>query len=39
VDATPTTLFIGKNGKLVERQEGALEEAYFEQRINWLLAN
>jgi hypothetical protein len=39
VDATPTTLFIGKNGRLVERQEGALEEAYFEQRINWLLAN
>ena len=39
LEATPTTLFIGKNGKLVERQEGALEEAYFEQRINWLLAN
>ena len=39
VEATPTTLFIGKNGKLVERQEGALEEAYFDQRINWLLAN
>lgn len=37
VEATPTTLFIGRDGKLVERQEGALEEAYFEQRINWLL--
>ena len=39
VEATPTSFFIGKSGKLVERQEGALEEAYFEQRINWLLAN
>jgi peroxiredoxin len=39
VQATPMTLFIGKDGKLVERQEGALEEAQFEQRINWLLAN
>ncbi len=39
VEATPTTLFIGKNGNLVERREGAMEEAEFEQRINWLLAN
>jgi peroxiredoxin len=39
VEATPTSLFIGKDGKLVERQEGALEEAYFEQRINWLLGS
>jgi peroxiredoxin len=38
VEATPTTLFIGKDGKLVERQEGALEEADFERRINSLLA-
>jgi peroxiredoxin len=39
VEATPTTLFIGKDGKLVERNEGALEEAEFDQRINLLLAS
>jgi peroxiredoxin len=39
VEATPTTLFIGKSGNLVERREGAMEEAEFEQRITWLLAN
>ena len=38
VEATPTTLFIGKDGKLLERLEGALDEAQFDQRINWLLA-
>lgn len=43
VEATPTTLFIGKDGKLRERLEGAPDdakaiEAGFEQRINWLLA-
>jgi peroxiredoxin len=43
IEATPTTLFIGKDGKLRERLEGAPEdikaiEAGFEQRINWLLA-
>ena len=39
VEATPTTLFIGKNGKLVERHEGGLDEAAFEQRLNWLLGS
>lgn len=38
VEATPTSVFIGKDGTLVERQEGALEEAYFEQRLEKLLA-
>ena len=43
VEATPTTLFIGKDGKLRERVEGAADdvkviEAELEQRINWLLA-
>jgi peroxiredoxin len=43
VEATPTTLFIGKDGKLRERVEGAPEdvkgiEAGLEQRIGWLLA-
>jgi len=44
VDATPTTLFIGKDGKLLDRIEGAPEdvkeiEAGFEQKIAWLLAS
>jgi hypothetical protein len=43
VEATPITLFIGKDGKLRERLEGAPDdvkaiEAGLEQRINWLLA-
>jgi len=43
IDSTPTTLFIGKDGNLRERLEGAPEdvkaiEAGLEQRINWLLA-
>ena len=43
VDATPITLFIGKNGKLVDRLEGAPEnekeiEAGLERRIGWLFA-
>ncbi len=43
IDATPITLFIGKDGKLLDRLEGAPEdvkavEAGLEQRINWLLA-
>ncbi len=43
VDATPLTLFIGKDGKLVQRVEGAPDdvkqiEAGLEQRIGWLLA-
>jgi hypothetical protein len=43
IEATPTTLFIGKDGKLRERVEGASEdakaiEAELEQRIDGLLA-
>ena len=38
VQATPTTLFIGKNGNLMEQTEGSMEEAEFDQRVNWLLA-
>ena len=38
VEATPTSLFIAKDGKVIERQEGGLEEAHFEQRIEKLLA-
>ncbi len=38
VDATPTSIFIGKNGKIVDRQEGELDEANFEQRVEKLLA-
>jgi hypothetical protein len=43
IDATPTTLFIGKNGKLLDRIEGAPDdvkeiEARLEQKIAWLLA-
>ncbi len=43
VNATPTTLYIGKDGKLVDRVEGAPEDIAairngLEQRINWLLA-
>jgi peroxiredoxin len=44
VDSTPLTLFIGKDGKLVERVVGAPEdtrelEAGLERRVNWLLAS
>lgn len=38
VEATPTSIFIAKDGRIDERQEGALEEAYFEQKIEKLLA-
>ena len=38
VQATPTTLFIGKSGNLMEQNEGSMEEVDFDQRINWLLA-
>ena len=37
VDATPTSLFIDKTGRLVEEHVGEMEEADFEQRINALL--
>ena len=38
VESTPNTFFIGKDGRLVERHEGGLEETQFEQRIEKLLA-
>jgi thioredoxin-like negative regulator of GroEL len=38
VEATPTSIFVSKDGKIVDRQEGALEEDYFAQRIEKLLA-
>ena len=37
VQATPLTLFIGKSGNLMAQKEGSMEEAEFDQRINWLL--
>jgi peroxiredoxin len=38
VEATPTSIFIAKDGRIVDRQEGALDEGYFDQRIEKLLA-
>ena len=38
VEATPTSLFIDKAGRLVERHEGGLEEADFAARIEPLLS-
>ena len=38
VEATPTSFFIGKDGRLKERVEGALEEPPLERRLAWLLA-
>ena len=37
IEATPTSVFIDKAGRLVERHEGALEEAEFRRRIDALL--
>ena len=42
VDSTPLTLFIGKDGKLVERLVGAPDDvqqikAGLERRVTWLL--
>jgi len=37
VEATPTSVFIDKAGRLVERHEGGLDEADFRQRIDVLL--
>lgn len=37
VEATPTSVFIDKAGRLVERHEGGLEEADLQQRIDALL--
>ncbi len=39
VDSTPNTFFIGKDGKILGRVDGELEEAAFEQRINSLLSS
>ena len=38
VDATPNTFFIGKDGKIVDRVDGELDEAVFEERIQKILA-
>jgi peroxiredoxin len=37
VEATPTSVFIDRAGRLVEQHEGGLEEAEFRQRIEALL--
>jgi cytochrome c biogenesis protein CcmG/thiol:disulfide interchange protein DsbE len=37
VDATPTSLFIDKAGRLVEQHVGGLEEAEFFKRVDALL--
>lgn len=37
VEATPTSLFIDKAGRLTEQHVGALEEADFQRRIEALL--
>jgi len=44
VDSTPMSLFIGKDGKLVERLVGAPDdvreiEAGLERRVTWLLGS
>lgn len=38
VESTPNTFFIGKDGKIVDRVDGELDEAGFEQRIQKILA-
>ena len=38
MDATPTSLFIARDGKLVGRVVEEMEEAAFERRVNSLLA-
>ncbi len=37
IEATPTSVFIDKTGRLAERHEGALEEVEFRRRIDALL--
>ena len=37
VEATPTSLFIDKEGRLVEQHVGGLDEAEFSQRVEGLL--
>ncbi len=39
IDATPVTLFIRKDGKVMARREGEMTEAEFEQQIDKLLAS
>ena len=39
VEATPNTFFIGKDGKIVARADGEMDEVAFEQRINSLLGS
>ncbi len=39
VDATPVTLFIGKDGKVMARREGEMTEGEFVQQIDKLLAS
>lgn len=37
VEATPTSVFVGKDGRLVENHVGELEEGDFSQRIDEML--
>jgi hypothetical protein len=37
VDATPASMFIDRNGILVEQKTGGMDEGEFEQRIGKLL--
>lgn len=37
IEATPTSLFIDKTGRLVEQHVGGLDEAEFDKRIQTLL--
>lgn len=39
VDATPVTLFIAKDGKVLSRREGETTEEQFVQQIDKLLAS
>ncbi len=39
VDATPVTLLIGRDGKVMFRREGEMTEAEFVQQIDKLLAS
>ncbi len=39
VDSTPNTFFIGRDGKIVGRVDGEMDETEFERRINSLLAS
>jgi peroxiredoxin len=39
VEATPNTFFIAKDGKVVGRVDGEMEEATLEQRVNSLLGS